>query len=44
MREHAEALDKEDPLRHMRAEFIIPTKGDLKRTTLAKSCKHLPWS
>lgn len=34
-REYAEALDSQDPLRHFREEFIIPSKADLKRTTLA---------
>ena len=28
-------LDNEDALRHMRSEFIYPTKGDLKSNTLA---------
>ena len=42
-REHAEALDKEDPLNYIRSEFIVPTKADLKRRTLAKSRKHLPF-
>ena len=34
-REYAAALDEKDPLRHFRDEFIIPSKKDLKRTTLA---------
>ena len=34
-REYAEALDSQDPLRHFRDEFIIPSKKDLKRKTLA---------
>lgn len=34
-REYAEALDAQDPLRHFRDEFIIPTKKDLKRKVLA---------
>lgn len=33
---HAESLDAQDPLRHFRKEFIIPSKADLKRKTLAK--------
>ncbi|KAJ5725559.1 Kynureninase [Penicillium malachiteum] len=33
-REYAAALDEKDPLRHFRDEFIIPSKKDLKRTTL----------
>jgi kynureninase len=36
-REHAEKLDHEDPLRHLRQEFIIPTKAGLKRKRLSKS-------
>ena len=35
-KQHAESLDAQDPLRHFRKEFIIPTKADLKRKTLAK--------
>ena len=35
-REHAVDLDKKDPLRHLRSEFFIPTKADLKRKTLVK--------
>lgn len=34
-REYAEALDAQDPLHKFREEFIIPSKKDLKRTTLA---------
>ncbi|KAJ6002443.1 hypothetical protein N7451_004990 [Penicillium sp. IBT 35674x] len=34
-REYAEALDAQDALHKFRAEFIIPSKKDLKRTTLA---------
>ncbi|KAJ5081736.1 Kynureninase [Penicillium alfredii] len=34
-REYAEALDAQDPLRHFREEFIIPSKKDLKRKSLA---------
>jgi kynureninase len=36
-KDYAEALDAQDPLRHLRKEFIIPTKKDLKRKTLAVS-------
>ena len=36
-REYAEIQDEQDPLKHLRAEFILPTKADLKRKTLAKS-------
>ncbi|KAJ5473925.1 Kynureninase [Penicillium sp. IBT 31633x] len=34
-KEYAEALDAQDPLRSFRGEFIIPSKEDLKRKTLA---------
>ncbi|KAK2765171.1 Kynureninase (L-kynurenine hydrolase) [Arachnomyces sp. PD_36] len=34
-KEYAQALDARDPLRHLRDEFIIPSKKDLKRKTLA---------
>ena len=35
---HAEALelDASDTLSHLRSEFIIPSKDDLKRRTLSK--------
>ena len=33
---HAKLLDVQDPLAHFRQEFIIPTRADLKRKTLAK--------
>lgn len=33
-RQHALRLDAEDPLKHLRAEFIIPSRADLKRKTL----------
>jgi hypothetical protein len=32
----ANALDAEDGLRHLREEFLIPTKADLARKTLAR--------
>lgn len=35
-RAHAESLDEQDSLKHLRREFIIPTKNDLKSRTLAK--------
>ena len=35
--EYAERLDEQDPLKHLRNEFIIPTKTDLKSKTLVKS-------
>ncbi|KAL3467047.1 pyridoxal phosphate-dependent transferase [Aspergillus heterothallicus] len=34
-REYAASLDAEDPLRHFRDEFIIPSVQDLKRKTLS---------
>ncbi|KAJ6103674.1 hypothetical protein N7486_003896 [Penicillium sp. IBT 16267x] len=34
-KEYAEALDAQDPLHQFREEFIIPSKRDLKRATLA---------
>lgn len=34
---YAEILDDQDPLKDLRNEFIIPSKDDLKRKTLAKS-------
>ena len=35
-REHASSLDAQDPLRHLRLEFHIPSKADLQRATLAQ--------
>ncbi|MCJ1363037.1 Kynureninase (L-kynurenine hydrolase) [Acarospora aff. strigata] len=35
-KEYAQALSAQDPLKDLRAEFIIPTKADLKRKTLTK--------
>ena len=32
--EHAKRLDAEDPLKNLRAEFVIPSKSDLKRKTI----------
>ncbi|PYH47565.1 kynureninase [Aspergillus saccharolyticus JOP 1030-1] len=34
-RDYAQSLDAQDPLRHFRQEFLIPSKKDLKRKTLA---------
>lgn len=34
-KDFAKSLDIQDPLRHFRDEFIIPSKKDLKRKTLA---------
>jgi kynureninase len=36
-KEYAESLDSQDPLRYLRNEFIIPSRADLKRTTLASA-------
>jgi kynureninase len=36
-KEYAESLDSQDPLRHLRNEFIIPSEADLKRPTLASA-------
>ncbi|KFY06274.1 hypothetical protein V491_08740, partial [Pseudogymnoascus sp. VKM F-3775] len=33
-REYAEYLTTQDPLKHLRAEFLIPSKADLARETL----------
>jgi kynureninase len=41
-RDYAERLDQQDPLKHLRDEFIIPTKADLKRKTLTRSGNLLP--
>ena len=38
--DHARTLDREDCLKHMRDEFIIPTKGDVKRKTIATPGQH----
>ena len=34
--ERAIDLDAKDPLRNLRAEFIVPTRADLKSKTLAR--------
>ena len=39
--QHAVRLDAEDPLKHLRAEFIIPSRADLKRKTLVDPSKAL---
>ncbi|MCJ1476957.1 Kynureninase (L-kynurenine hydrolase) [Lambiella insularis] len=39
-REYAESLDIKDSLRHLRKEFLIPTKIDLKSNSLATSSHH----
>lgn len=33
-REYAAFLDSQDPLKHIRKEFLIPSKADLKSKTL----------
>jgi len=43
-REYAQSLDAQDPLKDLRGEFIIPTKADLKRKTLAKQGNRLQLS
>lgn len=35
LRAQAEVFDREDSLRHLRDEFHIPTKAEVKRKTLA---------
>ncbi|KAI9846766.1 MAG: Kynureninase (L-kynurenine hydrolase) [Sclerophora amabilis] len=37
---YAQSLDAEDPLRHLRQEFIIPSKADLKTKSLPKLGVH----
>lgn len=41
-KEYAELLDAQDPLRNLRNEFIIPSKADLKRSTLSSSDAERP--
>ncbi|KAL2012708.1 hypothetical protein VTN00DRAFT_233 [Thermoascus crustaceus] len=41
-KEYAQAMDAKDPLRHFRGEFIIPSKKDLKRKTLATTEEEDP--
>jgi hypothetical protein len=36
-REHAESLDKLDPLQHLRAQYFIPSKENLRSKTLSAS-------
>lgn len=33
--DYAKSLDEQDPLRHLRSQFIIPSKADLKSNTLS---------
>ena len=35
-REYAEYLTSQDPLKHLRDEFLIPSRADLARETLPK--------
>lgn len=37
--EYAIQMDKFDELKHLRQEFIIPSKDDLKSKTLSQDCK-----
>ncbi|KAI0016947.1 kynureninase [Xylariomycetidae sp. FL0641] len=39
LRAQAEVLDREDGLRHLRDEFVIPTKDDIKSKTLARESR-----
>ncbi|EEP76753.1 kynureninase [Uncinocarpus reesii 1704] len=41
-REYAESLDAADPLREYRNQFIIPSKADLKRKTIAVAEQESP--
>lgn len=38
-RDHALTLDEHDPLKHLRKEFIIPSKDDLISKTIFSPCK-----
>lgn len=40
-RAHAQALDENDSLKEIRNEFLIPTKADLQRKTLARGGEFL---
>lgn len=40
--EHAQSLDQQDPLREFRSKFIIPSKADLKCTTIDHPGKPEP--
>lgn len=39
--DYASKCDDEDPIGHLRAEFLIPTKADLKSKRLADSCRQI---
>ena len=41
-RDYALRLDEKDQLRHLQAEFIIPSKADLKNKTLIKPRQQFP--
>ncbi|OAF58140.2 Kynureninase (L-kynurenine hydrolase) [Pseudogymnoascus destructans] len=41
-REYAEYLTAQDPLKHLRAEFFIPSKADLARETLPRNDHTIP--
>ena len=43
-REYAEHLDEQDPLKHFRNEFLVPSKADLKSKTLGNLHLLLPRS
>ncbi|KFY93008.1 hypothetical protein V498_04625 [Pseudogymnoascus sp. VKM F-4517 (FW-2822)] len=43
-REYAEYLTSQDPLKHLREEFFIPSKADLARETLPKDASPTPAS
>jgi kynureninase len=38
-REYAVSLDAQDPLRHLQDEFLIPSKAQLKATSLPEAGK-----
>lgn len=40
--QYAQEQDKQDPIRHLRSEFRIPSKADLKATSLKQECQHAP--
>jgi hypothetical protein len=41
--EYAKELDAQDVLRNLQDEFIIPTRGDLKRKRLVKGNSDSPF-
>lgn len=42
MRAQAEVLDREDSLRHLRDEFYVPTKADIRRKTFPAGGEMTP--